>query len=115
MHADEKERFYSLIGERIRDARIKSNITQETLSSFLGLSRVSVVNIEKGRQHPPVHLLWDIARVLNTTISELIPKLGLEETSNDKWKEIIIKKSQGNDQTSEKLLSFIGKIQKPSK
>jgi transcriptional regulator with XRE-family HTH domain len=115
MQADEKEKFYRLIGERIKDARLKSNLTQENFANFLGLSRVSVVNIEKGRQHPPIHLLWTIAKVLNTSVVELIPTIESEESSSEKWKEIITKKSQGSDQTNEKLLSFIEKLQKNTK
>jgi len=39
----------------------------------LGMSRVSMVNIEAGRQHPPVHVLWDIAQELDVELASLLP------------------------------------------
>lgn len=66
--------LYRAIGVRIRKARKKKpRLTQGMLATQLGLSRVSVVNIEAGRQAPPLHVLLDIARVLGVELSELVP------------------------------------------
>jgi transcriptional regulator with XRE-family HTH domain len=70
-----EKRLYRLIGERVSSARSSTGLSQNKLAKKLGLSRVSVVNIEKGRQRPPVHVLWKIAEALGVEITDLIPAL----------------------------------------
>jgi len=36
-------------------------------------TRGTMVNIEAGRQHPPLHLLWQIAEKLGVPVTDLIP------------------------------------------
>ena len=70
-----KDIFYSLIGEKIKGARENggSKLSQAKLATRLGLSRASVVNIEAGRQHAPLHVIWQIAKELGIELSLLIP------------------------------------------
>lgn len=74
MDAEEK-RLYEVVGERIRQTRERSvpKISQAALSRKLGVSRASVVNIEAGRQHAPLYLMWRIAEMLGTELAALIP------------------------------------------
>lgn len=67
--------LYELIGRKIREKRIakESGLSQDKLAELLNMSRASIVNIEAGRQRPPVHILWKIAEFLNTKISEVMP------------------------------------------
>ncbi len=65
--------FYSELGTRIRKARMDSQINQDVLAQQLGLTRASIVNIEKGRQRPMVHTLIEIAAILNVNFTSLIP------------------------------------------
>lgn len=67
--------FYKLLGERIRAARERHRprMSQIQLASQLSLSRASVVNIEAGRQHPPLDTLWEIADALTIELHDLIP------------------------------------------
>ena len=65
--------LYRAIGEGIRRKRLEASISQAQLSRKIGLSRVSIVNIESGRQHAPLNVLWDIALVLRFELKDLIP------------------------------------------
>ncbi|NOW94755.1 helix-turn-helix domain-containing protein [Mucilaginibacter sp. SG564] len=65
--------FYQQLGEKLRKARIDANKSQDALAQTLGLSRVTVVNIEKGRQKILVHNLVDAANFLEVKLSDLIP------------------------------------------
>lgn len=69
------ERLYGLIGARIRAARerIEPKLSQATLAKKVDMSRASIVNIEAGRQHPPLHVLWQLAEVLSVEAAALIP------------------------------------------
>jgi transcriptional regulator with XRE-family HTH domain len=48
-------------------------MSQQSLALRLGVSRASVVNIEAGRQRPPLHVLYQIAEALGTETDALIP------------------------------------------
>lgn len=75
----EKAAFYVKIGENIQFLRKQRGMKQQTLAELLDLSRVSVVNIEKGRQHVTIHTLWEICNHLDTNLSELTT--GLSRTN----------------------------------
>ncbi len=71
----EEMRLYEVVGERIRHMRelTAPKTSQAALARKLGVSRASVVNIEAGRQHAPLYLLWRIAEMLGAELSALIP------------------------------------------
>lgn len=48
-------------------------MTQEKLGSLVGLSRTSIVNIEKGRQHISLHQLFVFADALKVRPEALLP------------------------------------------
>lgn len=68
--------LYRELGRKIREARERpgQKLSQEKLAKRLDISRASIVNIEAGRQHAPLHLLWQIAEVLGTDLTLLIPR-----------------------------------------
>ena len=70
---NDHDAFYADVGRRIRQARIKIGQTQEGLASLVGLTRTSIVNIEKGRQKILLHTLVDIATSLQTPSVDLLP------------------------------------------
>ena len=67
--------LYRELGRKVRQARERfgEKLSQEALAQRLGLSRASMVNIEAGRQRAPLHLLWQIAELLGTDLTMLIP------------------------------------------
>src|ERR1700733_9615550 len=68
--------LYRELGRKIRQARERQGqkLSQGVLAQRLGISRASMVNIEAGRQHAPLHLLWQIAEALGTDLTLLIPR-----------------------------------------
>jgi transcriptional regulator with XRE-family HTH domain len=69
----ERTRLYLLLGKRILQLRTENKFSQEELGKRTHLSRASIVNIEKGRQHPPLHILWEIADCFGVQICDLLP------------------------------------------
>lgn len=65
---------YQEIGNRIARARKKTKLSQHDLAVRIGLKRTSVTNIEKGRQKVMVHTLVEVARHLNISPTELLPR-----------------------------------------
>ena len=69
------DRLYHALGARIRDLRSERGESQGDLASALDLSRTSVVNIEAGRQRPPLLTLYLIARHYRVDVPALLPPL----------------------------------------
>jgi putative transcriptional regulator len=58
----------------VREHRQRLGLSQETLARQLGVSRQTVVNIERGLSEPRVLLAIAIAAALGVTIQELFRK-----------------------------------------
>jgi DNA-binding XRE family transcriptional regulator len=69
--------FYNEFGKKLAEVRRTANVTQEALAKSVGMSRTSIVNIEKGRQPVHLHLVAKIATSLGTSVSVLIPDVTL--------------------------------------
>ena len=65
--------IYEVVGEKISTTRHEKKMSQIDLAAKIGMSRASIVNIEKGRQHPPLHLLWQLADALDVDLLDLLP------------------------------------------
>lgn len=70
----EFDALYRTLGRKIRAARERAELSQQRLADRLAVSRASIVNVEAGRQRPPLHLLWKIAEALGTDLVLLIPR-----------------------------------------
>jgi transcriptional regulator with XRE-family HTH domain len=68
------EPFYREFGRRLARARQDSGLSQELLGQRVALSRTSIVNIEKGRQRVPLHMLIEMADALGIASTELLPR-----------------------------------------
>lgn len=68
---------FMVIGKRIKEARIKKNMSQEDLGKLLGVTKVSICGYEKGTRTPTMENFVDLIRIL-----ELEPDyvLGLDKT-----------------------------------
>lgn len=69
-----RRRLYEYLGEMVRHHRKEASLTQAELAAGTQLSRSSIVNIEKGRQRPPLHVVWEIARELDVELHALLPR-----------------------------------------
>ncbi|GAA4419225.1 hypothetical protein GCM10023187_53340 [Nibrella viscosa] len=73
MNQKQRQRLYDLLGDNVKKYRSQKGLTQEQLANEIALTRTSIVNIEQGRQHPPLYLLFDIAKVLGVELGTLLP------------------------------------------
>ena len=55
------KKIYQIIGNKIKENRNKLNISQEKLSDNIGLKRITLINMEKGKQKIPLDILYIIA------------------------------------------------------
>lgn len=64
---------YHEVGALIRKIRTERGLTQQELADKLQMTRTSVTNIETGRQHIQLDLLYETARVLEVSVAQLLP------------------------------------------
>lgn len=63
------------MGRRVRVLRLARGLDQLGLASMAGYRNANVIcDIEKGKYNPPLHKLWAIAAVLDTTPDALMAK-----------------------------------------
>lgn len=67
--------LYQKLGECLRQYRTEAGIKQELLASYVGLNRVSIVNIEKGMQKVQLHTLLEISKYLQVPVEKILAPL----------------------------------------
>ena len=60
-----------MISNSVKQHREKQNLTQEQLADFLGVSRQTVIAIEKGNYEPSLGLAMKLARHFKISVEEL--------------------------------------------
>lgn len=55
----------------VKETRLEQNLTQEALASLVGVTRQTIIAIEKGKFVPSVKLALQVASALHSPIGEL--------------------------------------------
>jgi len=56
---------------KIKELRVKLNLTQEELAQAVGVRRETIVFLEQGKYNPSLKLAYDVAKKLKIKIDEL--------------------------------------------
>ena len=106
--------LYSVLGERIKAARKLKKFNQTKFAKLIGISRPSLVNIEKGRQRAPLHVIYYIADLLDLIVIDLLPsKEEFEESDiNRRIQQTIQDNSAGDLEMEKKLSEFVKSTKK---
>ena len=56
---------------RLREVRRRNELTQESLAAAVGVTRQTIISLEKGRYVPSVKLALGLARVLGVPLEDL--------------------------------------------
>lgn len=79
MRPDATRRLYGRLGERLREIRIASGMTQQQVATVIGTSRPSISNIESGRQHIKIDVLYRLAAALNVDVRDVLPDMEADQ------------------------------------
>ena len=105
--------FYETIGEKIREARKLRNLNQDILADKLGISRVSLGNIEAGKQRVPLHVLLDICESLNVTMNDIVPQpVQTGDLIDPAILNKIKRETDDSSESSEKVLNYVLSLMK---
>lgn len=61
-----------IIGNRLRDLRIKKNLSQEQLGNIVGVSKSEICNYEKEQRTPPIEVLMEFMVLFGVTSDYLL-------------------------------------------
>lgn len=65
--------LYQILGSRIKKRREDLQISQEELGKKAEIGRPSISNIEKGRQKPPLSVIYKICSHLDIDVHYIMP------------------------------------------
>jgi len=64
---------------RLKETRVARNLTQETLARAVGVTRQSIIAVEKGKYVPSVRLALELAQALGTHVEDVFWLAGTKE------------------------------------
>ena len=70
-----------MIENKIRHYRELKKISQETIAIKVGVSRQTIISMEKGSYNPSLYLAMKLSKVLEVTIEELFQLEEDDETN----------------------------------
>ena len=105
---------FNLIGQKIAEARIKNNKTQESLAEELNITPAFLSNIETGKRKPSLSIFILIAEKLDLSLDYLIYDNDIKtEIDNDIYMKQIYKQLQKLDENKKKkfldIIDYIAK------
>jgi len=56
---------------RLKELREQAGMTQEDLAAREGVSRQTIISLEKGKYNPSINLAYKLSRLFDLTIEEL--------------------------------------------
>ncbi len=66
---------------RLEQFRAQKGLTQQDLADLAGVSRQTIISLERGRYNPSITLAFRLARLFEVTVEELF--VYSEEQNND--------------------------------
>jgi len=111
----DEDLIYKLIGEKIRQHREGCKIdgekvTQERLANEIGVSRVSIVNFENGKQAIYLSDLYKVANFFKADVNAFLPSI--DEVTQASPEQKINQDDQLTNEAKALLKSLIGKLEK---
>jgi putative transcriptional regulator len=61
----------TIVTTRIKELRARYNLTQDDLADMVGVTRQTMLYLEKGKYNPSLVLAFKVAKALNSTIEEV--------------------------------------------
>ena len=79
----DKNRFYKLIGQSIKELRTYNNLSQQELAQKMKLTRSSLAQIESGVQAISLYNMYVVANTFDKSLCDLVKTPSTKEGSFD--------------------------------
>jgi transcriptional regulator with XRE-family HTH domain len=98
-----------LIGDRVKDLRLKKKFTQERLSEDIGINPKYLSSIERGKENPTLNMLIKLAVSLDVEMEQLFSYLQYEDPVGRKNRIINLIEKANDEQlkTIEKICNVL--------
>lgn len=90
------------LGERIRQARTKKNLTQAQLADMLGKAESSIRMWELGKSQPDSYTLSKISKIFNVTTDYFLGEVNEPFPLNEETEVLILRRETGKMNTSQR-------------
>lgn len=92
MHKDPTAELYAEFGRIVRHRRAELGMSQAEVAERIELTRASISNLEAGRQRPQLHQVYVLARILETTVNDLLPpdSVDMDESRHNHLKTMLM-------------------------
>lgn len=67
---------------QLENLRLKKNMTQQELADLVGVSRQTIISLERGRYNPSILLAYRLARLFELSIEDVFT-FSEEEATNE--------------------------------
>jgi transcriptional regulator with XRE-family HTH domain len=84
------ERTRKLIGQRIREQRLKNDYSQEGLAEALDMKRTNVANYEAGRVVPPGGVLLKLSKLFHVSTDYLLGNTDRTIQTDEEMEDILV-------------------------
>ena len=64
--------FLKQLGKKLKEVRLKNNLTQEVLAEKVGIHPTYVGKLEGGKNNPSILMLYKFSKVLNIELKDLL-------------------------------------------
>jgi len=95
------------VGVTIRRARRRADLTQGELADLVGMSRVSISNIERGHSEPKTDTTEKLFEVLDIGISDTALARSIAKKERQRCVDVCFKQAEANIKTAEQSRSEI--------
>ena len=72
-----------LFGIRVKTMRKSLGLSQEKMGDLARLDRIYIADIERGKRNVSLHVIQKISIAFNTSISELLKDINLQQEKNN--------------------------------
>jgi transcriptional regulator with XRE-family HTH domain len=98
-----------LMGDRVKDLRLKKKFTQERLSEDIGINPKYLSSIERGKENPTLNMLIKLAVSLDVEMEQLFSYLQYEDPVGRKNRIINLIEKANDEQlkTIEKICNVL--------
>jgi transcriptional regulator with XRE-family HTH domain len=104
--------LYKEFGRGLKKARREADLTQKQVAERVGLTRTSITNIERGKQHIALHQLFLLASAVGRQPAELLPdeSVALEELLSPSAMELLAKEDEEGRDFAVRVLRKSGSV-----
>lgn len=103
------EQIYREFGRLLRERRKDAHLTQDEVANKVGLVRTSITNIEQGRQHVSLHMLFQLADAIGISAEQLLPERSAQPMSANLERQL--KKESLEDEEANWIRRVVSKTQ----